>query len=650
MSLFRLNLSHTKVDDLPRIIEYIQERTDVAICLDTEGAQVRTGDITGGEITVQENTTVTVCRECVAGDAVRFNLYPDYVIDELVVGDLIRVDADVLIRIVGIEDDCVVARVLNGGAIGRSKAVTVLDREISMPPLTDKDTRALEIGKQMGVTHVALSFANRASDVEIVREASIEGATVISKIECLNGLLNLPEITDRSDALLIDRGDLSRQVNLEKIPALQKDIIRYGRDAGKRVYVATNLMESMVTAPMPTRAEVNDVFNTLMDGADGLVLAAESAVGKYPVEAAIMVSKLIREYEHTSRWREISHATTPLSPLVEPHGGTLVDCDGTARQAGATPPTRSLELRPAELLDCVQIAHGAYSPLNGFMGSAELDRVLRDGRLLGGLAWTMPILLQVHEPVAAEIGLGERVALTDGAGKVYATIDVSEIYALELEDLATKWFGTSSSAHPGVGSLYERGNRAVAGQITLVDEFASAYPDYELTPTQARLVFAQKGWTKVVGAPVRGVPEGRAESPELRALEEVRGDGLYLGPVVGPTKKDDFFEDLMLKSYQLLLTSESYPKGKVILGAVSSYPRHCPEREAIFDAIRFKNLGCSHFIVPSYQSSEAGAPDLDLHRVFEAIDDLGIVPVHAHAATSAAASGRARTTTLAAVS
>jgi ATP sulfurylase len=477
---------------------------------------------------------------------------------------------------------------------------------------------------------VALSFANRASDVEAVREASLEGATVISKIECLNGLVNLPEISDRSDALLIDRGDLSRQVNLEKIPALQKDIIRFGRDAGKRVYVATNLMESMVTAPMPTRAEVNDVFNTLMDGADGLVLAAESAVGRYPVEATIMIRKLIREYEHASRWKEIGHATAPLSPLVEPHGGLLVDRVAPNREAVTSAVARSLELRPTELLDCSQIAHGVYSPLTGFMGSEELDSVLRGNRLLNGLPWTVPVLLQVHEPVADTVVVGDRVALSDGTGTVYATMQVSEVFALQLEDLATKWFGTTSSEHPGVGGLYERGNHAIAGQITLVEDFQSAYPDYELTPSQARLVFAQKGWTKVVGAPVRGVPEGRGMSPEMRCLEDIRGDGLYLGPVVGPTKKDDFFEDLMLKSYQLLLTSESYPAGKVILGAVSSYPRYCPEREIVFDALRFKNIGCSHFAVPAYHAVGAsGEVELDLHGVFDAIGDLGIVPVHA---------------------
>ena len=157
--------------------------------------------------------------------------------------------------------------ILNGGTIGASKAITVLERDIELPPLTEKDRQAIEIGNRAGIRHVALSFANSAADVDETRSVAAPGAMIISKIECLNGLFNLSEIATRSDAILIDRGDLSRQVNVEKLPFAQKDIIRRSKQLGVPVYVATNLMESMVTSPHPTRAEVNDVYNTLIDGA-----------------------------------------------------------------------------------------------------------------------------------------------------------------------------------------------------------------------------------------------------------------------------------------------------------------------------------------------------------------------------------------------
>ena len=133
--------------------------------------------------------------------------------------------------------------------------------------MTDKDIAAVSIGRKMGVKHFALSFANCAADVDFIREKAGSDATIISKIECLNGLNNLEAIASKSEAILIDRGDLSREVPIEQIPAVQKMIIRRAKIYGTKIYVATNLLESMTNSPTPTRAEVNDIYNTLEDGA-----------------------------------------------------------------------------------------------------------------------------------------------------------------------------------------------------------------------------------------------------------------------------------------------------------------------------------------------------------------------------------------------
>jgi pyruvate kinase len=626
VSLLRLNLSHTIVSELPKTLEYIQSRTELPICLDTEGAQVRTYN--GTNLDLRENCSLRVNNRANQGDPNGLTLYPEGIVHQLVAGDLLKIDGDVLAQVVSVDPKGAVIWILNGGKIGSSKAITVLERDIAMPALTEKDQQALEIGKQQGVMHVALSFANCAADVDIVRAASAEGATITSKIECLNGLFNLSEIASRSDAILIDRGDLSRQVNVAKLPLVQKDIIRRVKDQGVPVYVATNLMESMVTAPTPTRAEVNDVFNTLEDGADGLVLAAETAVGAYPVAATSMVRSIIGEFENSCRWQSIDYSPAPISMLIEPHGGCLVNREALRANRQELLNLKRLKVQHTDLMDCAQIANGTYSPLRGFMTKEELDSVLQTNRLPSGLPWTMPIVLQVDESSVEDVSVGDRVALTNGNGQIHATLDVSEIYPFDFSQVAQSWFGTVSRGHPGVVKLAAGGNRFVAGDITLVAPLASPYERYQLGPTQTRLIFAHKGWSKVVGFHTRNVPHRVHEFIQMRALESVHADGLFISPVIGPKKAGDFLADPILQSYQLLVESDAYPRGKVVLGAFTTYSRYCGPREAVFTAICRKNLGCSHFIVGRDHTGVAGFyQDGQIRELFDDLGDLGIKPV-----------------------
>lgn len=562
VNLFRLNLSHTKVEKVAEIVEFIQTRTKVPVCLDTEGAQVRTSSLTAGKVVVRENSTIRVHYQRVPGDASDLNLHPDYIARQLKIGDLLKIDAEVLAQVIALESEWVVMWVLNGGEINQNKAVTILERDVDMPAMTEKDQQALTIGRKMGVRYVALSFANRASDVDEVRALAGPDAMVTSKIECLSGLRHLPEIAAKSDALLIDRGDLSRQVNIERIPALQKDIIRHAKLVGRKVYVATNLLESMVTSPNPTRAEVNDVFNTLMDGADGLVLAAETAIGAFPVAAAMMVKKVIREYDRKQGWQPTHYSSAPISTLVEPHGGLLIHREAIATDHRALQNLRTLQVQDTDLMDCMQIANGAYSPLTGFMNSKELANVLDHNRLVNGQVWTMPIILQAEESALANISAGDCIALTDAKGRIHATMNVSEIYSLALEELAQKWFGTTSAKHPGVAKLLNGGNFFVAGEVTLVSKIASLYQRYELSPSQTRMIFAQKGWSRVVGFHTGHVPNRLHEYAQLKALEAAHADGLYLSLAIGAQQAGEFLPEPIFKSYQLLLDDDVYPSGK----------------------------------------------------------------------------------------
>ncbi|HLD49850.1 MAG TPA: pyruvate kinase, partial [bacterium] len=444
VNLFRINLSHTKLEDLPGVIKEIQKHTRVPICLDTEGAQVRTGNFASKEVSVKENSIVFIHRNSVPGDAYNFNFYPNCVFDELVPGDFISIDFNsVLVQVIDIEKKRIAMRVLNGGKIGQNKAVSV-ERDIPLPVLTAKDREALKIGAELGIRHVALSFANRASDVAEIRAAASGNAFIISKIETRNSLLNLDEIAKASDALLIDRGDLSRQEPIERIPKLQKNIIARGKEAGKKIYVATNLLESMVTSNRPTRAEVNDVYNTLLDGADGLVLAAETAIGKNPIGCANMIVKLIHEFENAASEKPyFYYPEDPCSLLVEPHGGFLVHREIDSSQEVEFSKLHHVPVDDMTLMECAQIAFGTYSPLTGFMNRETLQSVIDTYRLPCGDVWPMPIVLQIEESKAKRLSRGQRVVLTSAQGTAHALLDINDIYTMALDELAQKWFKTN---------------------------------------------------------------------------------------------------------------------------------------------------------------------------------------------------------------
>ncbi len=495
-TLFRINLSHTKLADLPRIIETIRDATEIPICLDSEGAQIRTGEFVDGSINLRDNTTVRVHYRRVPADDKNFNLYPLDIARQLKLGDFVSIDFNsALVQVIAMEDHCVLMRVLQGGLVGQNKAVTV-ERDIPMPPLTEKDVAALTLGREMGLSHFALSFASSGEDVRYIRSIAGENAFVISKIESRSGLKNLEEIAAGSDALLIDRGDLSRQVPIELLPQAQKSIIQRARAAACRVYVATNLLESMVSTPTPTRAEVNDIYNTLADGADGLVLAAETAIGKYPIQCASMISKIIQGFQHNELDGDQFYPPDAVSLLIEPHGGRLVHREAAPADLNDIERLPRLTIPERELMDCEQFGYGTYSPLTGFMNRETLESVLDTYRLPSGEVWTLPILLQVNSENPGQFAPGDRVALTDEQGIVHALLDISEIYRYDLEDLAARMYGTTSRDHPGVARLMERDNCFLSGDVTLVQPLESPIRHYLLTPAQTRFIFTRLGWSR----------------------------------------------------------------------------------------------------------------------------------------------------------
>lgn len=293
---FRINMSHTEIRDLERVIHLVQDATEVPICLDSEGAQMRTGRMRKG-VTVTEGQHVRLVPDPDVGDGNVIPITPAFAIGKLALRARVSVDFDsVILRIESLRGGSAEATVLSGGSIGTRRAVTALPAP-PLPAFSDKDLLAFRCGLLNDIHQYALSFCEQPTSLLRLREMVGANSTLMAKIESRRGVRNLPRIAPLADAIIIDRGDLSREVRITVIPMLQKAIIRKANSLHVPVYVATNLLESMGDRRAPSRAEVNDVINTLLDGAAGLVLASETAIGKYPVEAARMTVNLMREFE-----------------------------------------------------------------------------------------------------------------------------------------------------------------------------------------------------------------------------------------------------------------------------------------------------------------------------------------------------------------
>jgi pyruvate kinase len=315
VDLFRINLSHTGADELEEAISLIRSHSPTPICLDTEGPQVRCGPM-ADEIRLERGGQVVLTSEAVLGTSDRFTLRPAAAIGQLGFGSVLSIDFDgAAVTITDVRDGSATAEVTAGGRVKSNRAVTVRP-EPGLPALSEKDLAAIAVGARTGITHYALSFAGAAADVDRLRSLAPLGAHIIAKIESRSGLRRMDEIIPASDSVLVDRGDLSRQVPIERVPYWQKAIVRRCNRWNRRVYVATNLLESMVASATPTVAEANDIANTLLDGVHGLVLAAETAVGVDPVGVAAMTRRMIVAFE-SATGTEAFADKSDLEPVSE---------------------------------------------------------------------------------------------------------------------------------------------------------------------------------------------------------------------------------------------------------------------------------------------------------------------------------------------
>ena len=312
--VFRINMSHTPHDKMRELVKTIRNVESsygrpIGILVDLQGPKLRLGSFADGAVQLQNGQSFTLDSDKTPGDATRVQLPHPEILAALRPGHALLLD-DGKVRLIAEETspDHAVTRVVIGGRMSDRKGVSLPDTDLPVSAMTPKDRADLEAALVTGVDWIALSFVQRAEDVVEAKKLIRGRAAVMSKIEKPQAIDRLPEILEASDALMVARGDLGVELPVERVPSLQKQMTRLARRAGKPVVVATQMLESMIQSPVPTRAEVSDVATAVYEGADAIMLSAESAAGKFPVEAVSTMNRIGEEVERDPTYRGVLNA------------------------------------------------------------------------------------------------------------------------------------------------------------------------------------------------------------------------------------------------------------------------------------------------------------------------------------------------------
>jgi pyruvate kinase len=301
--VFRINMSHTTHERMRELVASIravevEHGRPIGILVDLQGPKLRVGGFASGPVTLMPGETFVLDTNPAPGDATRVSLPHPEIFAAIEPGHTLLLD-DGKLRLAVVEADKsrIVTRVEFGGRLSDRKGVSLPDTTIPTSALAPKDRSDLEAALEAGVDWVALSFVQRPEDIAEAKKITRGRAAVMAKIEKPQAVTRLGDIMDITDALMVARGDLGVEMPLEKVPGVQKQMTRTSRRAGKPVVVATQMLESMISSPVPTRAEVSDVATAIFEGADAVMLSAESAAGQYPAEAVATMNRIAEEVE-----------------------------------------------------------------------------------------------------------------------------------------------------------------------------------------------------------------------------------------------------------------------------------------------------------------------------------------------------------------
>ncbi len=291
ISLLRLNLSHLDSNKLKSSINLIRKYTSIPICLDTEGAQIRTR-LKGKKIFLKKNASIII-----SSKNSKFDLYPNYINQILKLNDILDIGFENLIlKLVKKDNKGLIFKCINPGYLETNKGVHLKNRNIKLDTLTEKDFYCIELSKKLNIKNFALSFTNSIKDIKKFRSL-LTNHNRIYKIETLEAVKNFSKFVKIEKNFLIDRGDLSKDISIKNIPQTQRYLFKFKKRNKVEIAVATNLLESMIINPYPTRAEANDIYNSLEMGCSRLVLAGETAVGNNPKECINFLEDIINVYK-----------------------------------------------------------------------------------------------------------------------------------------------------------------------------------------------------------------------------------------------------------------------------------------------------------------------------------------------------------------
>jgi len=346
MDASRHNFSHgdhaehkVRMDSVKLLREELNKH--IAIILDTKGPEIRTGNFATGKVELNEGAEFTVvCGEEVIGDETICSVTYENLYEDVKPKDIILIDDGLVglevVEVVGKKIKCVVA---NSGMIGNHKGVNVPGVSINLPALTERDINDLKFGCEQGVDFIAASFVRKASDVlhirRVLNENGGEKVQIISKVENREGVNNIDDIIKFSDCVMVARGDLGVEIPTEEVPIVQKMIIQKCNDAGEAVITATQMLDSMIRNPRPTRAESSDVANAIFDGTDAIMLSGETANGKYPVEAVQIMAKIAQTAENALNYEENLKKKREFHTPNVPNAISLATCN-TAMELNAS--------------------------------------------------------------------------------------------------------------------------------------------------------------------------------------------------------------------------------------------------------------------------------------------------------------------------
>ena len=334
MNVARINFSHATLEEKQEVVSSVKEvrkRTgeNIAILYDTKGPEFRNGMLENGEINLVEGKTIRIVKDNVLGNEKRFSVNHPQALDCLKIGDVILLENGLMkIEIISIEEDGVTGRIIAGGVLGNKKSLNVPGVTLDIPFISDADREDMIYACLHDGDFIALSFVNCKEDVlqakEIFKQYGREDLKVISKIESTAGFDNLDEILEVSDGVMVARGDLGVEVPLQRLPMYQKSIIKRCREYGKICIVATEMLESMKKNVRPTRAEVSDIANAVLDGTDAVMLSGETTTGQHPIEVVKYMAEICEnaeqyyDYDNTfDSVREIDITETIAKSVVD---------------------------------------------------------------------------------------------------------------------------------------------------------------------------------------------------------------------------------------------------------------------------------------------------------------------------------------------